>query len=49
MTINFFDHKVQERTAAEAERRQRFIERMERKLEFKQSLRHPHFHRYLIR
>jgi|EndMetStandDraft_8_1072994.scaffolds.fasta_scaffold644895_2 hypothetical protein len=50
MTIHFFDHdNVEAQKETEALRRQRFIERMERKLEFKQSLRHPHYHRYLIR
>lgn len=48
MTIHFLDrHKENE--GAEALHRKQFLERMERKLEFKQSLKHPHYRRYLIR
>jgi hypothetical protein len=48
MTINFLEHRKQDE-GAEVLHRKQFIERMERKLEFKQSLKHPYYQRYLIR
>jgi hypothetical protein len=50
MSINLLGkHNDHDQEAGDSERRRVFIARMERKLEFKQSLQHPHYHRYLIR
>jgi hypothetical protein len=51
MSRGFFDNNKDLDTEAESARRKSFIERMERKLEFKKSVSNPHYEddRYLIR
>ena len=49
MALHIFGHHDQEREIAEANRRHAFIERMERKLIFKQSLRHHPYRRPFVR
>jgi hypothetical protein len=51
MSRGFFDNNKDIDSEAESARRQDFIARMERKLEFKKSLKNPHYEedRYLIR
>ncbi len=51
MTRGFFDNNKDIDSDAEVARRRTFIERMERKLEFKKSLSNPHYsdERYLLR
>ncbi len=51
MSRRFFDNNKDLDTEAESARRKSFIERMERKLEFKKSIANPHYEddRYLIR
>jgi hypothetical protein len=51
MSRGFFDNNKDIDSEAESARRQNFIARMERKLEFKKSLANPNYQedRYLIR
>jgi hypothetical protein len=51
MTRGFWDNNKDIDSEAEVARRRTFIERMERKLEFKKSILNPHYQddRYLIR
>jgi len=51
MTRGFWDNNKDIDSEAEVARRKSFIERMERKLEFKKSILNPHYEedRYLIR
>jgi Skp family chaperone for outer membrane proteins len=51
MSKGFFDNNKDTDSEAEIARRQNFIARMERKLEFKKSALNPHYQedRYLIR
>jgi hypothetical protein len=51
MSKGFFDNNKDIDSEEEVSRRRSFIDRMERKLEFKKSLANPHYNddRYLVR